>query len=210
MSSASRPGFSSPRPPAPASPGGPLAGSSEGGLAGARTAPLEIAVAALVRDCPQSPGHPEVLIARRRTDAIRGGLWELPGGKRDAGEGDAHAAARELREETGVCVDATAGEVLGRVEHCDADPAARERAVALTLVLFAAPADAAPQPLAASECRWERVDRLDGYEWPAANARVNALLSERLRAWPSDAARAHPPRTEASSSRSPAPPPPGP
>ncbi len=45
------------------------------------------------------------LVARRRQDQHQGGLWELPGGKREPGEDDRTALARELLEEV-------AGELL--------------------------------------------------------------------------------------------------
>lgn len=136
-------------------------------------AALEIAVAALWR---HTPAGTEVLIARRPASAIRGGLWELPGGKSEPGETPAAAAARELAEETGVTVAAGDGVVLGREEQHDPHLPA-ERSIALTLVAFEAPPGAAPRALGSEDCRWERVDRLDDYEWPAANRRLNALLA---------------------------------
>ena len=41
------------------------------------------------------------LIAKRKADAHVGGFWELPGGKREPGEDDRTALARELQEELG-------------------------------------------------------------------------------------------------------------
>lgn len=141
-----------------------------------------IAVAALLRPGEARPGADgtEVLIALRRPRAIRGGVWELPGGKASAGESAREAAARELLEETGVAVDPALGRELGTVEQDDpALPA--ERSLRLTLVAFDAPPGAAPRPLASVECRWERVEALDGYEWPAANRRLNAILAAACR-----------------------------
>lgn len=138
---------------------------------------VEISAVALVRFGPDGP---EVLIARRHAGAVRGGLWELPGGKLDPGEDHRVAAARELAEETGVLVDAGRGTIIGRVEQFDAH-VARERSIAITLVRFDCPPGAEPRALASAECRWERVDLLDRYEWPAANARLNAMLVERAR-----------------------------
>jgi len=134
---------------------------------------LEIAVAALWRS---SVAGTEVLIARRPASAIRGGLWELPGGKAEPGETPTAAAARELAEETGVAVAAEDGVILGREEQHDPHLPA-ERSIALTLVAFEAPPGAAPRALGSDDCRWERVDRLGDYEWPAANRRLNALLA---------------------------------
>ncbi|MBU3683556.1 MAG: NUDIX domain-containing protein [Phycisphaerales bacterium] len=133
---------------------------------------LEIAVAALWR---ATDAGTEVLIARRPASAIRGGLWELPGGKAEPGETPAVAAARELAEETGVTVAAADGVTLGREEQHDPHLAA-ERSIVLTLVAFEAPPGAEPRALGSDDCRWERIDRLGDYEWPAANRRLNALL----------------------------------
>jgi 8-oxo-dGTP diphosphatase len=117
-----------------------------------------------------------VLIARRPAAAIRGGLWELPGGKLHDGEEPVAAAARELAEETGVRVVPASGSVLGCVRHADAGMR-HEASLELTLVAFTAAPDADPRPLASTECRWERIDRLGRHEWPAANAALNAMLA---------------------------------
>ena len=57
----------------------------------------------------------KVLIARRPSDGLLGGLWEFPGGKRRPGETLPAACAREVREETGLRV--TVGEPFCRIEH---------------------------------------------------------------------------------------------
>src|SRR6266851_356893 len=57
----------------------------------------------------------EVLVARRKEEGERAGLWEFPGGKVEAGEGERAALARELREELGVRVQV--GELYARLEH---------------------------------------------------------------------------------------------
>jgi 8-oxo-dGTP diphosphatase len=46
----------------------------------------------------------QVLIARRLEDADEGGLWEFPGGKREASESRFHALRRELNEELDITV----------------------------------------------------------------------------------------------------------
>ena len=46
-----------------------------------------------------------VLVARRRQEDMLGGLWEFPGGKREAGETLPEALQRELREEMDIDID---------------------------------------------------------------------------------------------------------
>jgi 8-oxo-dGTP diphosphatase len=55
------------------------------------------------------------LLLVRRGHAPDLGLWSLPGGRVEAGETDAQALVRELREETGLVVRPTA--LLGSVER---------------------------------------------------------------------------------------------
>jgi putative oxidoreductase len=55
------------------------------------------------------------LIARRRDDAVLGGFWEFPGGKRRTGESLQACLVREVREELGV--EVTVGELWERVVH---------------------------------------------------------------------------------------------
>ena len=55
-----------------------------------------------------------LLLVRRGQEPGRG-LWSLPGGRCEPGEGAAETAVREVREETGL--DVAAGPLVGRVER---------------------------------------------------------------------------------------------
>lgn len=63
------------------------------------TAPLEVAVAVLIRV------DGRVLLARRPADKVYAGYWEFPGGKVEPGESVRDALARELREELAIEVE---------------------------------------------------------------------------------------------------------
>ena len=60
---------------------------------------LHVVAVALVKGAP-----PRLFVARRRADKRHGGLWELPGGQVEAGESEADALRREIREELNIHV----------------------------------------------------------------------------------------------------------
>jgi len=151
-----------------------LAGSAESRNAGLSPRVVEVASAALFR---RVEGRVEILIARRHAHAVRGGLWELPGGKIEGGEAAEQAALREVREEVGL----ESGSFLSRptplvvVEQSDPD-VAREKSIRLHAFLAEVKPDASPRALGASEVRWVGIHELSGFEWPKANARVNEAI----------------------------------
>ena len=63
--------------------------------------PLWVVVGLIERDG-------KILIAKRPTHVDQGGLWEFPGGKREADESSQTALARELQEELGISVTQSA------------------------------------------------------------------------------------------------------
>ncbi|MGC9522618.1 MAG: A/G-specific adenine glycosylase [Anaerolineae bacterium] len=74
----------------------------------------DVTAAVILRDaaCTQAP---EVLVAQRLEDAMLGGLWEFPGGKREEGETLPQALRRELKEEMDITI--AVGEQLTVIEH---------------------------------------------------------------------------------------------
>ena len=143
---------------------------------------VEVAVAVVFRRLAESV---ELLVARRHAEAIRGGLWEFPGGKIDAGETAVAAALREVAEEVGIDGAAVQAAPRPLIVATDSDPSvAREKAVRLHAFLVEVGADATPRALASREVRWITVDELNSFEWPRANAAINNAI----RRWHSGAA----------------------
>ncbi len=69
---------------------------------------VEVSAALIFRDG-------KLLIAQRHAKSHLGGLWEFPGGKREAGETFEQCLVREICEELGV--DISAGELFEEVSH---------------------------------------------------------------------------------------------
>lgn len=91
-----------------------------------------------------------VLLARRARGQRQAGLWELPGGKLEPGEGPAEALARELEEELGLSGQGfilRLGAAIGASEHRYAHARVRLECWSCALV------DAAGRPL-----RWPTLD----------------------------------------------------
>ncbi|MSO44904.1 MAG: (deoxy)nucleoside triphosphate pyrophosphohydrolase [Thermoleophilia bacterium] len=109
---------------------------------------------------------PWVLITQRAEGSGHAGRWEFPGGKREPGERDVTALRRELREELGIEV---------------ADPRLmwREDAGPLHLRFYACtyPPGQRPRPRVSPQMRWVRREDLPTYEFPPADDRLVAALT---------------------------------
>ncbi len=90
--------------------------------------------------------HGRVLIAPRPEGKHMAGWWEFPGGKVGAGESDAQALVRELREELGV--EVRPGDEVARLQHDYPD-----RTIDLVLIR-AALLDGAPRGLDGQALKW--------------------------------------------------------
>lgn len=145
---------------------------------------VEVAVAVVFRRSETGIG---LLVARRHDGAIRGGLWEFPGGKIEPGEVSEAAALREVEEEVGLQVvgrgpHATGGpdlvgapRPLAVVAHTDPS-VAREKSVRLHAWLVEVRPEAVARPLGSREVRWIGVAELGDFEWPPANAAINDAI----------------------------------
>ncbi len=109
------------------------------------------------------------LVARRRAGSHLGGCWELPGGKRERGEDDRVALARELAEELGA--EVLAARSLLRFEHAYPD---RVLSFHCFRVRLFNPDVVAPR--ASAELRWVTPEEFVALEFPPANAPIQARM----------------------------------
>ncbi len=104
-------------------------------------------------------GAEEVLLVRRGKAPSKG-MWAPPGGRIEWGETVAEAAAREVREETGLYVTIPENATIASVDVIERDETG-EIAFHFVLVEVLALCEAGAEPVAADdadECRW----------WPVA------------------------------------------
>src|SRR5689334_1405804 len=122
---------------------------------------IEVSAALIFRDG-------KLLITQRHAAAHLGGLWEFPGGKREAGETFEQCLVRELREELGV--EVAVGELLEGLTHDYPEKTVQLKFFVCRLI------EGDPQPLGCAALEW--VDRagLFAHEFPAADTKLLAKL----------------------------------
>jgi len=113
-----------------------------------------------------------LLITQRPEGGHLAGLWEFPGGKREAGETFEECLRRELREELGIEVEV--GERVESLTH-----RYEERTVQLEFFLCHL-RQHEPRAIGCPAFAWVSREELAGYAFPAADARlIGRLRAER-------------------------------
>ncbi|HEY1662504.1 MAG TPA: 8-oxo-dGTP diphosphatase MutT [Verrucomicrobiae bacterium] len=119
--------------------------------------PVEVSAALLFRDG-------KLLIAQRRKDSHLGGLWEFPGGKREAGETFEECLVREIREELGV--EISVGGLFEEITHEYPGKTVHLKFFICRLV------SGEPQPLDCAAIQWIDQRGLSDHPFPPADARL--------------------------------------
>ena len=146
-----------------------MAPKTRGSPGSARTPdPIEVAAGLVFRD-------QRLLITQRKPDDHLASLWEFPGGKREINESFEECLVRELKEE--LAIEATVLEMVESVRHDYPD-----RRV---LIQFYRCAWVSGEPVAigCQDFRWVRSGELNQYPFPAADARLLALLDRSSKFW---------------------------
>lgn len=115
----------------------------------------------------------KILIARRKDDAMLGGLWEFPGGHREKRESLAQCVAREVREELGI--EIAVGKKFAKVAHAYSH-------FKITLHAFdCAYVSGRPRAIGCAAWQWVAPSELTQYAFPKANRMVIQALGKQTR-----------------------------
>jgi A/G-specific adenine glycosylase len=109
------------------------------------------------------------LVTKRKADAHCGGFWELPGGKRETGEDDRTAVAREVHEELGS--EVLAARHLMTFHHTYSD-----RALTFHVYRCRLFAPESAKPLASTALRWVTPEEFLALDFPPANRPIQERL----------------------------------
>ena len=117
----------------------------------------------------------KLLITQRPAEAHLGGLWEFPGGKREADESFEQCLVRELREELGI--EVSVGDVVEDLTHAYVEKTVRLRFFHCLIK------SGAPQPIGCAAIKWICRDELAEHDFPAADARLIQKLQSTRALW---------------------------
>ncbi len=112
--------------------------------------------------------HGRILIDKRKPEGLLGGLWEFPGGKKQANESLEEALAREVWEEIGIRIRVES--LIAVVDHAYSHFRIRLHAFRCTYV------SGTPQCLACDDIKWVWPRALGRYAFPAANNKIIEAL----------------------------------
>ena len=110
-----------------------------------------------------------ILITQRKLGSHLAGLWEFPGGKREAAETWQDCLVRELHEELAITV--TVGELRYETVHHYPEKSVRLRFYAAVLI------SGEPRPVDCAAVAWVGPKDLPTYAFPEADRELVAVLA---------------------------------
>jgi len=115
----------------------------------------------------------KLLIARRPSEGMLGGLWEFPGGKQEPGETLQECLVREIREELDIAIEV--GARLVSVDHAYTH-------FSITLHAFEARhLRGTPRAIGCADWRWITPEELDDFAFPRTDRRIIEYLQQEAR-----------------------------
>lgn len=110
-----------------------------------------------------------IYVQKRREDGMLGGLWEFPGGKKEASESLQETCRREVWEETGMKVKV--GKHIASINHSYSH-------FRITLHAFLCAQTAPNIPTSTAEWEWVVHENLQTYAFPKANRDLINILTD--------------------------------
>ena len=112
----------------------------------------------------------KLLISKRKSEGLLGGLWEFPGGKMKPGESAKDCVEREVKEEVGVDVEAIKS--VGAIEHVYTHFSIEMEGFLCRYL------KGKPQTLECADWKWISFPELKKFAFPTANRKLFPLLPQ--------------------------------
>ena len=124
---------------------------------------IEVSAALIFRDG-------QLLITQRHAKSHLGGLWEFPGGKREAGESFEQCLVREICEELGIEISVV--KLFEEISHDYPEKSVHLKFFICKII------SGEPQPLDCAAVKWVRQPQLADFEFPAADTQLLEKLGD--------------------------------
>ena len=112
------------------------------------------------------------LISKRKKDGFLGGLWELPGGKKNPKESHLDCLKREIQEELDIRVDI--GNKIGKIKH-------HYSHFSINLIGYECQyKNGSAKPLSSDKIKWIKTNKIDNFAFPKSTIKLFSLLGDQI------------------------------